>query len=103
VLAAIPLQRLRNALLRLQLRLSASIGDSYMLATREMEAAAILTRSLGAPHAGSDSFGMQPFKYLPHTIYVAEHGLDHFEAALLTRRHASAGRKSGRCPGRRRA
>jgi 3-methyladenine DNA glycosylase AlkC len=46
------------------------------------EAADILMRSLGPVHAGSESFGMQPFKYLPHTMYVAEHGLDHFEAAM---------------------
>jgi len=46
------------------------------------ETADILMRSLGDRHAGSDTFGMQPFKYLPHTIYVAEHGLNHFEASM---------------------
>lgn len=46
------------------------------------ETAEILMRSLGDRHAGSDTFGMQPFKYLPHTMYVAEHGLGHFEASM---------------------
>jgi len=46
------------------------------------ETADILMRSLGDRHAGSDTFGMQPFKYLPHTMYVAEHGRGHFEASM---------------------
>jgi len=46
------------------------------------ETANILTRSLGSSHASSDTFGMQPFKYLPHTMYVAEHGLAHFDASM---------------------
>ena len=44
--------------------------------------AAILQRSLGPRHASSETFGMHPFKYLPHTIYVATHGLDHFEESM---------------------
>ena len=46
------------------------------------EAAGILERSLGPRHAGSDTFGMAPFKYLPHTMYVAAHGLAHFEESM---------------------
>ncbi len=45
-------------------------------------AADILERSLGQPHAGTDTFGMAPFKYLPHTMFVASDGLGHFEASM---------------------
>ena len=46
------------------------------------KAGRILLKSLGARHAGTDTFGMAPFKYLPHTIYVAAHGLGHFELSM---------------------
>ena len=46
------------------------------------EVAAILERSLGPRHSGTDSFGMGPFKYLPHTMIAASDGLGHFEAAM---------------------
>jgi 3-methyladenine DNA glycosylase AlkC len=46
------------------------------------QTARILERSLGPRHAGSETFGMAPFKYLPHTMYVAEHGLGHFEDSM---------------------
>ena len=46
------------------------------------DAAAVLSRSLGPRHAGSDMFGMAPFKYLPHTMFVAAHGLRHFEESM---------------------
>lgn len=45
----------------------------------------VLLRSLGAEHASDERVGMSsmaPFYYLPHTIFVAEHGLDHFELSL---------------------
>lgn len=44
----------------------------------------VLLRSLGAEHATEELLGagMAPFYYLPHTIFVAEHGLDHFELSL---------------------
>lgn len=56
-------------------------------------ALAILLRSLGPEH-GKDELlggGMGPFFYLPHTMFVAEYGLDHFDLSLeaqheLTRR-----------------
>jgi 3-methyladenine DNA glycosylase AlkC len=41
----------------------------------------LLVRSLppvGTPVEGA----MGPFVYLPHSFYIAEHGLDHFEAAM---------------------
>jgi 3-methyladenine DNA glycosylase AlkC len=46
------------------------------------EAAEILVASLGPEHAGSDQFGMAPFRYLPHVFFVQKYGLDHFEAAM---------------------
>lgn len=56
-------------------------------------ALAILLRSLGPEH-GQDELlggGMGPFFYLPHTMFVAEYGLEHFDLSLeaqheLTRR-----------------
>jgi 3-methyladenine DNA glycosylase AlkC len=46
------------------------------------DAAAVISRSLGPRHAGSDTFGMAPFKYLPYTMFVAAHGLAHFEESM---------------------
>jgi 3-methyladenine DNA glycosylase AlkC len=47
-------------------------------------AADVLLRSLGPRHASSEAFGMAPFKYLPHTMFVATHGLavEHFDIAM---------------------
>jgi hypothetical protein len=48
----------------------------------------VLLRSLGPEHASDEpsdeqaGSGMAPFYYLPHTLFVAEHGLDHFELSL---------------------
>ncbi len=48
------------------------------------EAVDVLLRSLGPEHASDELIGagMAPFYYLPHTIFVAEHGLDHFEVSM---------------------
>jgi 3-methyladenine DNA glycosylase AlkC len=48
------------------------------------DAVAVLLRSLGPEHATDELIGagMAPFFYLPHTIFVAEHGLDHFELSM---------------------
>ena len=48
------------------------------------EAVAILLRSLGPEHASDEliGVGMAPFFYLPHTIFVAERGLDDFEVSM---------------------
>ena len=48
------------------------------------DAVALLLESLGPEHASDEliGVGMAPFFYLPHTIYVAEHGLDHFELSM---------------------
>jgi 3-methyladenine DNA glycosylase AlkC len=45
-------------------------------------AADVLVASLGPEHAGTESFGMAPFRYLPHVFFVQKYGLDDFEAAM---------------------
>lgn len=49
-----------------------------------VEAVEVLLRSLGPKHATDEllGVGMAPFFYLPHTIFVAEHGLEHFEVSM---------------------
>jgi 3-methyladenine DNA glycosylase AlkC len=44
----------------------------------------ILLRSLGAEHATDElvGVGMAPFFYLPHVLFVAERGLDHFDLSM---------------------
>jgi len=42
----------------------------------------VIVASLGPEHAGTDEFGMAPFRYLPHTLFVQRYGLDDFEAAM---------------------
>jgi 3-methyladenine DNA glycosylase AlkC len=44
----------------------------------------VLLRSLGPEHAGDEllGVGMAPFRYLPHTLFVAQHGLDHFDLSM---------------------
>jgi 3-methyladenine DNA glycosylase AlkC len=48
------------------------------------EAIEILLRSLGPEHATDEllGVGMAPFFYLPHTLYVAERGLGHFDLSM---------------------
>ncbi len=48
------------------------------------DAVAVLLRSLGPEHASDElvGAGMGPFFYLPHTLFVAEHGLDHFDLSM---------------------
>lgn len=60
------------------------------------EAIDVLVRSLGDEHPTDEllGLGMAPFFYLPHTMFVAEHGLDHFELSMaaqhaLTRRFSA--------------
>lgn len=57
-------------------------------------AAELVEASLGAPLAGSEVFGMEVLRYLPHVHFVARHGLDHFEPSMrlqlaLTRRFSA--------------
>jgi 3-methyladenine DNA glycosylase AlkC len=54
------------------------------LPQRYPEAIGILLRSLGPEHASDElvGAGMAPFFYLPHTIFVAERGLDNFDVSM---------------------
>lgn len=57
-------------------------------------AIAILIDSIGTKLDGTENFGMASFLYLPHTFYVADFGLDHFESSMraqyeLTQRFSS--------------
>ena len=45
-------------------------------------AAPILTASLGPVLDSTEDNGMSVFEYLPHSYYVADYGLEHFEAAM---------------------
>lgn len=47
-------------------------------------AIAILLRSLGPEHATDEllGLGMEPFYYLPHVVFVAERGLEHFDVSM---------------------
>lgn len=44
----------------------------------------VLLRSLGPVHASDEllGVGMAPFFYFPHTVFVAERGLDHYDLSL---------------------
>ena len=46
------------------------------------EAARLLVASLDVAPARAEGGAMAPFFFLPHTLYVAEHGLAHFEEAM---------------------
>ena len=68
------------------------LPDSYP------DAIDVLIKSLGPEHATDElvGVGMAPFFYLPHTIFVAERGLDHFDLSMkaqyeLTKRFSAEG------------
>lgn len=72
--------------------LAAHLPSEYPKAVR------VLLRSLGPEHATSELLGagMAPFFYLPHTLFVAERGLEHFDLSLraqyeLTKRFTCEG------------
>ncbi|MDH4116079.1 MAG: DNA alkylation repair protein [Acidimicrobiia bacterium] len=46
-------------------------------------ALAVIVEALGAPIDGDAIEGMDGFVYLPFVFFVADHGLDHFEASML--------------------
>jgi 3-methyladenine DNA glycosylase AlkC len=46
------------------------------------QASGILQGSLGPPLERTEGNGISVFLYLPHVLYVAEHGLEHFESAM---------------------
>jgi 3-methyladenine DNA glycosylase AlkC len=52
------------------------------LPTDFAEAAAVLKASMGPLMDSDELTGMETFIYLPHVFYVADHGLDHFDAAM---------------------
>ncbi len=54
------------------------------LPERYPDAVEVLLRSLGPEHATDEllGVGMAPFFYYPHTVFVAERGLDHFEPSM---------------------
>jgi 3-methyladenine DNA glycosylase AlkC len=45
-------------------------------------AAEVLIASLGPPRESTEDQGLDVFLYLPHSVYVMEHGLGHFEASM---------------------
>jgi 3-methyladenine DNA glycosylase AlkC len=62
------------------------------------DAIEILLQSLGPEHATDEliGVGMAPFFYLPHTLFVAERGLEHFDLSMraqyeLTKRFSAEG------------
>jgi 3-methyladenine DNA glycosylase AlkC len=62
------------------------------------DAIEILLRSLGPEHASDEliGVGMAPFFYLPHTLFVAQRGLEHFDLSMraqyeLTKRFSAEG------------
>lgn len=42
----------------------------------------ILIASIDPPRNTSEGAGLAPFLYLPHTVYVADYALEHFDAAM---------------------
>jgi 3-methyladenine DNA glycosylase AlkC len=60
------------------------------------DAVGVLIASLGPRLESSETFGMAPFRYLPHVLYVSRHGLEHFELSMrafyeLTQRFTAEG------------
>src|SRR5262245_3179725 len=58
--------------------LAAHLPPSYA------DAIDVLLRSLGPEHAADElvGAGMAPFFYLPHVLFVADRGLDHFDLSM---------------------
>lgn len=46
------------------------------------QAASILLASLSQPHARDMNQSLASFLYLPHTVFVGQYGLDHFEVSM---------------------
>jgi hypothetical protein len=55
-------------------------------------AADVIVRSLGPELDGTESFGMAPFRYLPHVMFVGRYGLGDFEAAMRAQYELTKGR-----------
>ncbi|MEZ4301319.1 MAG: DNA alkylation repair protein [Polyangiaceae bacterium] len=76
--------------------IAAALGDH--LPPDYPSAIGILLRSLGAEHAKEElvGAGMAPFFYLPHVLFVAQRGLEHFDLSMnaqyeLTKRFTAEG------------
>ena len=92
-------KRATTGLVRLELldrgrHIARALGEC--LPEQYPEAVKVLVRSLGPEHTSDEllGVGLAPFFYLPHTIYVAERGLEHFELSMqaqheLTRRFSA--------------
>jgi 3-methyladenine DNA glycosylase AlkC len=63
------------------------------------EAIDVLLRSLGPEHQSDElvGAGMAPFFYMPHLVFIAERGLDHFELSMQAQ-HELTRTRSGRSP-----
>jgi 3-methyladenine DNA glycosylase AlkC len=77
---------------QIAIALAAHLPSSYP------DAIEILLQSLGPEHATDEliGVGMAPFFYLPHTLFVAECGLEHFDLSMraqyeLTKRFSAEG------------
>jgi 3-methyladenine DNA glycosylase AlkC len=46
------------------------------------KAADVLVRSFGPELASSETFGLEPLRYMPHVFYIAKYGLDDLEVSL---------------------
>jgi 3-methyladenine DNA glycosylase AlkC len=62
-------------------QIAAALGE-HLPADRR-RALEILIGSLGPEIEGSELTGMDLFIYMPHVYFVAEHGLEHFDLAML--------------------
>ncbi|MBL8952763.1 MAG: DNA alkylation repair protein [Myxococcaceae bacterium] len=61
--------------------IAAALGDA--LPADYPQAVDVLVRSLGAERVGEEGpAGMEPFFYLPHTIFIADRGVPHFDVSL---------------------
>ncbi|GAA3940742.1 DNA alkylation repair protein [Litoribacillus peritrichatus] len=67
---------LKARALRIAQGFKATLPDSYP------EAIKILVHSLGEKLTKTDDFGMSPFVYFPHVLFVSEYGLEHFEESM---------------------
>ncbi|MDH3499664.1 MAG: DNA alkylation repair protein [Acidimicrobiia bacterium] len=61
--------------------ISGALAD-HLPADRD-RAIRILIESLGPEIQAAELTGMDAFRYLPHVFFVADHGVDHFETAML--------------------
>lgn len=61
------------------------ISDALALALPRdrAEAMRILVKSLGSESEAVDLTGMASFLYMPHVMFVADHGTEHFDVAMM--------------------